>query len=72
MVHGPSAGLDELAAAASEPGLAGHHRVAAVRAHLLELAGDAPAARAAYLEAARLTLSAPERRYLESRAAATR
>jgi predicted RNA polymerase sigma factor len=70
MVHGPAAGLDGLAAAASDPALAGHHRVAAVRAHLLELAGDAPAARAAYLEAARLTLSAPERRYLESRAAA--
>ena len=49
-----------------------HRRVvvAAVRAHLLELAGDAGAARAAYLEAARSTLSAPERRYLESRAAA--
>jgi RNA polymerase sigma factor (sigma-70 family) len=70
MVHGPAAGLDGLAAAAAEPGLAGHHRVAAVRAHLLELAGDARAARAAYLEAARLTLSAPERRYLESRAGA--
>jgi RNA polymerase sigma factor (sigma-70 family) len=72
MVHGPEAGLAALATAADDPALAGHHRLAAVRAHLLELAGDAPAARAAYLEAARLTLSAPERRYLESRAAATR
>jgi predicted RNA polymerase sigma factor len=71
MVHGPEAGLAGLDAAAEDPALAVHHRVAAVRAHLLELAGDAPAARAAYLEAARLTLSAPERRYLESRAAAT-
>ena len=71
MVHGPEAGLTALAAAAEDPALAGHHRLAAVRAHLLELAGDAPAARAAYLEAARLTLSAPERRYLESRAAGT-
>jgi RNA polymerase sigma factor (sigma-70 family) len=70
MVRGPEAGLAALAAAAAEPALAGHHRVAAVQAHLLELAGDAAAARAAYLEAARLTLSAPERRYLESRAAA--
>ena len=41
MVHGPEAGLDALAAAAADPALAGHHRVAAVRAHLLELAGDA-------------------------------
>jgi len=72
MVHGPEAGLAALATAAEDPALAGHHRLAAVRAHLLELAGDAPAARTAYLEAARLTLSAPERRYLESRAAATR
>jgi RNA polymerase sigma factor (sigma-70 family) len=71
MVHGPEAGLAALGAAAEDPALAGHHRLAAVRAHLLELAGDAPAARAAYLEAARLTLSAPERRYLESRAAGT-
>ena len=72
MVRGPEAGLAALTAAAEDPALAGHHRLAAVRAHLLELAGDPPAARAAYLEAARLTLSAPERRYLESRAAATR
>jgi RNA polymerase sigma factor (sigma-70 family) len=71
MVHGPAAGLDALATASADPALAGHHRVAAVQAHLLELAGDVTAARAAYLEAARLTLSAPERRYLESRAAAT-
>jgi predicted RNA polymerase sigma factor len=40
-----------------------------VRAHLLEMAGDTDAARAGYLEAARLTTSVPERRYLESRAA---
>ena len=59
MVHGPEAGLAALATAAENPALAGHHRLAAVRAHLLELAGDAPGARAAYLEAARLTLSVP-------------
>jgi predicted RNA polymerase sigma factor len=68
MVHGPAAALAGLAEASADPALAGHHRVAAVRAHLLELAGDTAAARAAYLDAARLTLSAPERRYLESRA----
>jgi predicted RNA polymerase sigma factor len=49
--------------------VAGHHRLSAVRAHLLELAGDTEAARRAFLEAARRTTSVPERRYLERRAA---
>ena len=69
MVHGPAAGLDQLAAAEGDPALAEHHRVDAVRAHLLEMAGDREAARAAYRVAARRTLSVPEQRYLESRAA---
>ncbi|WIV60064.1 RNA polymerase sigma factor [Amycolatopsis nalaikhensis] len=69
-VRGASVGLAELDAAAEDPALAAHHRVDAVRAHLLELAGDLVGARAAYLAAARRTLSAPEREYLESRAAA--
>jgi RNA polymerase sigma factor (sigma-70 family) len=69
MVHGPHAGLDLLATAATDPALAGHHRVDAVRAHLLDLAGDRHAARAHYELAARRTLSLPEQRYLESRAA---
>ncbi|GAA1224636.1 MULTISPECIES: sigma-70 family RNA polymerase sigma factor [Streptomyces] len=67
MVHGPEAGLtetDKLTAA-----LGGHHRLAAVRGHLLELAGDRDAARAAYQEAAGGTLSRPEQRYLQLRAA---
>ncbi|TQM45620.1 RNA polymerase sigma factor [Pseudonocardia cypriaca] len=67
MVEGPQAGLDLLATLDEGP-LAGHHRVPAVRAHLLELAGEREAARAAYLEAARRTTSEPERRYLEERA----
>ncbi|GAA1897402.1 sigma factor-like helix-turn-helix DNA-binding protein [Asanoa iriomotensis] len=67
MVHGAPAGLDALAAA--DEALAGHHRVAAVRAHLLEMAGDAAGARAAYEQAARQTLSEPERAYLVARAA---
>ncbi|HEU4425120.1 MAG TPA: RNA polymerase sigma factor, partial [Pilimelia sp.] len=37
--------------------------------HLLDLAGDHDAARAHYQLAARRTLSLPEQRYLESRAA---
>jgi RNA polymerase sigma factor (sigma-70 family) len=69
MVHGPEAGLRQLAAAQANPGLAGHHRLDAVRAHLLELAGDQQAARAGYRLAARRTLSLAEQRYLESRAA---
>ena len=46
------------------------HRVAAVRGHLLELAGDPAAAAVAYEAAARLTTSLPERQYLQRRAAA--
>ena len=69
MVHGPEAGLRELDTAQAQPGLAGHHRVDAVRAHLLEVAGEPDAARRAYLLAARRTLSIPEQRYLEARAA---
>jgi predicted RNA polymerase sigma factor len=69
MVEGPHAGLQELAAAEVEPALAGHYRVDAVRAHLLEMAGDREEARAHYGIAARRTLSIPEQRYLESRAA---
>ena len=60
------AALDRVA---GDPVLARHHRTAAVRAHLLELAGDRAAAREQYRLAARLTLSRPEQRYLESRAA---
>ena len=69
MVHGPQAGLQQLGAAEAEPALGGHHRVDAVRAHLLELAGDHGSARDAYELAARRTLSVPEQRYLKSRAA---
>jgi RNA polymerase sigma factor (sigma-70 family) len=70
MVHGPEAGLAELAEAGAV--LDGHHRVDAVRAHLLERAGDVDGAAEAYRRAARRTSSVPERRYLESRAAQSR
>jgi len=69
MVHGPQAGLQELAQAEANPALAGHYRVDAVRAHLLEISGDREGAGANYRRAARGTLSIPEQRYLESRAA---
>jgi RNA polymerase sigma factor (sigma-70 family) len=70
MVRGPRAGLEALTTAEGDPALAGHHRVDAVRAHLLEEAGDREGAVAAYRRAARRTLSIPERRYLEARAGA--
>ncbi|MEU6663183.1 sigma-70 family RNA polymerase sigma factor [Streptomyces sp. NPDC046821] len=67
MVHGPEAGLAETDKLTDV--LGGHHRLAAVRGHLLELAGDRDAARAAYQAAAAATLSGPEKRYLELRSA---
>ena len=45
------------------------HRLEVVRAHLLERAGDTGAARESYLQAARMTASAPEQRYIALRAA---
>jgi predicted RNA polymerase sigma factor len=67
MVDGPEVALARMDAA--EPALASYHRVHAVRAHLLEQAGDRPGARAQYRRAAELTLSVPERAYLLDRAA---
>ncbi|MGZ3581366.1 MAG: RNA polymerase sigma factor [Ktedonobacterales bacterium] len=69
MVRGPQAGLDLLTTLDTDERLARHHRLAAVRAHLLEMAGDYSAACSSYQLAARRTTSLPERRYLESRAA---
>jgi RNA polymerase sigma factor (sigma-70 family) len=69
MVYGPKSGLSQLDRAEADPALAGHHRVHAVRAHLLDLAGDREGAREQYRLAAKRTLSLPERRYLESKAA---
>lgn len=66
MVHGPRAGLIEVDALGDR--LAGNHRLDAVRAHLLERAGDQDGARAAYHSAAAATLSIPEARYLRRRA----
>jgi predicted RNA polymerase sigma factor len=69
MVRGPRAGLEMVAALDADGRLAGQHRLLAVRAHLLEMAGDAEAAVEDYRAAARLTTSIPECRYLEARAA---
>jgi RNA polymerase sigma factor (sigma-70 family) len=67
MAHGPSAGLALLDAV--DERLTGHYRLDAVRAHLLEMAGDTHAALALYRAAARRTTSIPEQRYLSTRAA---
>jgi len=69
MVRGPAAGLELLASTDADDRLARHHYLEAVRARLLEMAGDAAAARHAYRLAARRATSLPERRYLESKAA---
>jgi RNA polymerase sigma factor (sigma-70 family) len=70
MVHGERAALRELEDSASTRPIAGHHRLHAVRAHLLERLGDTAAAEREYRTAARLTLSLPEQRYLTGRARA--
>jgi RNA polymerase sigma factor (sigma-70 family) len=72
MVRGPNAGLRLLSELERDERMAGSHRVAAVRGHLLEMAGDDAGAADAYETAARLSLSLPEREYLQRRAAAAR
>ncbi|MFF0492198.1 RNA polymerase sigma factor [Nocardia sp. NPDC004068] len=68
MTRGPRAGLELLETLDSDPRIAGHHRLHAVRAHLQEQAGEHTAARANYTLAARRTTSLPEQRYLLERA----
>lgn len=72
MVRGPRAGLELLDSLDRDGRLAGHHRLDAVRAHLLELAGDREAAIAGYRTAAERTTSLPERNYLLTQAARLR
>jgi len=68
MVHGPQSALALLATLDDDDRIKDHHRLYAVRGHLLEDAGKLDAARAAYVEAAQRTTSQTERRYLEQRA----
>jgi len=70
MARGPAAGLALLDALGDR--LAGHYRLDAVRAHLLEMSGDTEAAVAHYRAAAGRTTSVPERHYLTSQAARLR
>ncbi|MDA0637363.1 sigma-70 family RNA polymerase sigma factor [Nonomuraea sp. MCN248] len=69
MARGPEEGLDLLDGLAADGRIAGDHRTHAVRAHLLEMAGERDAARVAYEEAARRAGSLPQQRYLNGRAA---
>ena len=69
MVHGARKGLELLEALEADSRIANHHRLDAVRAHLLELAGDHAGAVRYYRAAAGKTASLPERNYLLTQAA---
>jgi RNA polymerase sigma factor (sigma-70 family) len=67
MVEGPAAGLALLAQL--DQRLGDHHRLHAVRAHLLEIAGDTAAAIGEFTAAAARTTNLRERDYLTTKAA---
>jgi RNA polymerase sigma factor (sigma-70 family) len=67
MVEGPAAGLALLDGVRGR--LGGHHRVHAVRGHLLEMAGDAAGAAAELRSAAAGTANLREQHYLTAKAA---
>jgi predicted RNA polymerase sigma factor len=67
MADGPGAGLAVLDDVDAR--LDGHHRLDAVRAHLLEMAGDFEVAIEQYRAAAQKTTNVAEQRYLRKRAA---
>ena len=69
MARGPAPALALVDTLAADKHLADHHRLHAVRAHLLEMSGDVPGALDAYRQAARRTLSLAEQRYLTTKAA---
>jgi RNA polymerase sigma factor (sigma-70 family) len=69
IVHGPSKGLELLDALKADARVAEHHRLDAVRAHLLEMAGDREGAARHYRAAASKTGNLPERHYLLTQAA---
>lgn len=68
MVDGPTAGLDMLDPLLHEQQMRRHHRLHAVRAHLLEMDGRIEEAQVCYANAARLATSIPEQRFLNSKA----
>ncbi|HEY1497400.1 MAG TPA: DUF6596 domain-containing protein [Candidatus Solibacter sp.] len=72
MVHGPGEGLRLIAELDATGRLRDHHRVHAVRGHLLEMAEDLTGAIENYQAAAARTASLPERNYLLAQAARLR
>jgi predicted RNA polymerase sigma factor len=70
-VSGPGAALVMTEPLLDEPQLRRNHRLYAVRAHLLELAGRHEEARSAYATAAQLATSIPEQRHLNAQAKRT-
>ncbi len=69
MARGAPAGLALLDDLQADERIAEDHRLHAVRAHLLEMAGQRGAARDAYQAAARRATNLPQQRYLHARAA---
>ena len=69
MVEGAAAGLARIEKLSADERIAGHHRIDAVRAHLLERLGDREGAIEGYTRAAERTASVAERDYLRMRAA---
>jgi predicted RNA polymerase sigma factor len=69
MVHGAAKGLELVDKLKGDARLVEQHRLDAVRAHLLELAGDNNGAVSHYHAAAAKTGSLPERNYLLAQAA---
>jgi RNA polymerase sigma factor (sigma-70 family) len=69
MVHGPAEGLRLIDELATDGRMRGHYRLDAVRAHLLQMAGDRERAIVHYRAAAEKTASDPERNYLLAKAA---
>jgi len=69
MAHGAPAGLSLLDELQADTRIADDHRLYAVRAHLLEMAGDRAGARDAYHAAARRATNLPQQRHLQARAA---
>uniref|UniRef100_Q020I1 Putative RNA polymerase, sigma-24 subunit, ECF subfamily n=1 Tax=Solibacter usitatus (strain Ellin6076) TaxID=234267 RepID=Q020I1_SOLUE len=72
MVHGPAEGLRLIAELDASDRLRNHHRLHAVRGHLLEMAQEFTAAIENYQAAAARTASLPERNYLLAQAARLR
>ncbi len=68
MVHGPDAALAAIEKLAGDPRLRAYCYLPAVRAHVLEQAGQLDAARDSWLQAADLTRNERERRLYESHA----